>query len=254
MSGKIILDEYVLIKWNGKTRKHYEEKGYKFTKRGDIFKVKIEDVSSGSGVEINIKCPICGVKGKSPINRISRQGHTKCNSCSQKNKISVLEKDNYAIVTINSKFKNCNYEFMIDLEDLNYVKNLPLSVSNVNGYDYVMTRVDGERIALHRIIINANNNEEVDHKNHNTLDNRKANLRTVTRSQNQMNRVKQANNTSGYKGVSYNERDNEWKTYITMNRKPIFKTFKEKKDAIEWRSKMEEKVYGEFRYKSDTNE
>lgn len=252
----IILDTHAFVKWSGKTRKHYEEKGYRFTGRGDIFKVKIEDISLGSEIKVNIKCPICGIESKAPIKRIYKQGHTRCNSCSQKNKISISKRDGYAIITIYSKFKSNNYDFIIDLEYLNLIKTLPLSVSSINGYNYVMTRLNGKRVALHRVIANANDNEEVDHKNHNTLDNRKSNLRIVTRSQNQMNKVKPKHNTSGYKGISYNDRDDVWRAYININKKPIFKTFNTKDEAVEWRREMENIVYKEFRYaeEDDTNE
>ncbi len=55
---------------------------------------------------------------------------------------------------------------------------------------------------LHRVLMSANRGEIVDHRNGNTLDNRRKNLRICTNSQNLMNRGKQKNNTTGFKGVS----------------------------------------------------
>lgn len=49
-----------------------------------------------------------------------------------------------------------------------------------------------------------------DHKNLNTLDNRRENLRLCTGSKNQLNREKQCNNTSGFKGVSWHKRQQKW--------------------------------------------
>lgn len=67
---------------------------------------------------------------------------------------------------------------------------------------------------MHRIIINAPNNMEVDHINRNRLDNRKCNLRLVTRQQNEWNKL-----SKGY----YWDRDrNKWRSKIYVNKKRIY--------------------------------
>ena|SRR3990167_393779 len=53
-----------------------------------------------------------------------------------------------------------------------------------------------------RIIMNATKGEMIDHINHNTLDNRRGNLRICTQIQNSRNSKIYKNNTTGYKGVS----------------------------------------------------
>lgn len=45
--------------------------------------------------------------------------------------------------------------------------------------------------------------EEVDHEDTDSRNNRKSNLRAATRDENNSNRNQQSNNTSGYKGVSW---------------------------------------------------
>ena len=57
-----------------------------------------------------------------------------------------------------------------------------------------------------------------DHKNHNTLDNRKSNLRACNQSQNCANQRKKGCNTSGYKGVTHTH-EKRWVARITVNRK-----------------------------------
>lgn len=55
---------------------------------------------------------------------------------------------------------------------------------------------------------------ETDHANGDGLDNRRANLRPATRSQNNANKQRHKNNTSGYKGVSWRKRTRQWQAYI----------------------------------------
>ena len=61
--------------------------------------------------------------------------------------------------------------------------------------------------------------EEIDHKNNDPSDNRLANLRLATDSQNQANTPKQAHNTSGFKGVSWFRRDRKWRAEIQKDGK-----------------------------------
>jgi len=62
---------------------------------------------------------------------------------------------------------------------------------------------------------------QVDHKKRmNTLDNRRSNLR-VTLDQNQQNVGLRKDNTSGYKGVSWDKGTGKWNAQIAVNRKQI---------------------------------
>jgi hypothetical protein len=58
--------------------------------------------------------------------------------------------------------------------------------------------------------------EQVDHINGNRADNRIANLRPVSIQKNRMNKCKQSNNTSGYKGVYYRKDTGKWSAQIGM--------------------------------------
>ena len=55
---------------------------------------------------------------------------------------------------------------------------------------------------------------EVDHINHDGLDNRTANLRIVASSQNKQNTRLRADSTTGYKGVYYNKQRGSFQVYI----------------------------------------
>lgn len=68
------------------------------------------------------------------------------------------------------------------------------------GYPYFGT-TKRPRPTLHRFLYSKF--QMIDHINGNKLDNRSCNLRECTNSENLMNRPKQKNNTSGYKGVHF---------------------------------------------------
>jgi hypothetical protein len=74
-------------------------------------------------------------------------------------------------------------------------------------------------IRMHREIINPPDHLVVDHINHNGLDNRKANIRPATRSQNNFNRliIKREDSSSKYKGVSWRKRRKRWHARIHVN-------------------------------------
>ncbi len=80
-----------------------------------------------------------------------------------------------------------------------------------NGY--AAAYIDGKVIPLHRFILNAKKGDEIDHINTNKLDCRRANLRLCTRSQNVMNTRLRADNTTGFKGISYIKKKRGTKKY-----------------------------------------
>jgi hypothetical protein len=61
----------------------------------------------------------------------------------------------------------------------------------------------------------------IDHENLNRSDNRILNLREATGLENQGNTPISKANTSGYKGVCWDDRRKKWKAYIHRNRKII---------------------------------
>jgi len=75
--------------------------------------------------------------------------------------------------------------------------------------------VNGKNVTLSRFIMKPPINLEVDHINHDTLDNRRSNLRVCSRSENNRNKSKIKTNTSGYKGVSF--KAGRWVAYIGVN-------------------------------------
>jgi hypothetical protein len=102
-------------------------------------------------------------------------------------------------------------------------------------------------ILMHRVIMHTPDGMDTDHINHNTLDNRKSNLRICTHSQNQMNKHKQSNNTSGHTGVSWHKRNHQWQAQIKLNGKYISLGFHDDIDeAIDAYDMKARELFGEF--------
>jgi hypothetical protein len=89
------------------------------------------------------------------------------------------------------------------------------------GKYYAARQVNRRFIYMHREIVNAPDDLHVDHANGDTLDNRARNLRLATSAQNAWNRDKYKNNTTGYKGVTYDKERDKFRAQITVHRKPI---------------------------------
>ena len=80
-----------------------------------------------------------------------------------------------------------------------------------------------KNIKMHREILDPPDHLYVDHINHHGFDNRKANLRTATHRQNSYNRIHfRKNQSSKYKGVSWNKRKKKWIVQIRYNSKHKF--------------------------------
>jgi len=72
---------------------------------------------------------------------------------------------------------------------------------------------------LHKIIMPSGQKEDVDHIDGDRTNNTRKNLRLCSRSQNCFNKHFIKNNTSGYKGVSFDKRHKKWRAYIGFNGK-----------------------------------
>jgi hypothetical protein len=75
---------------------------------------------------------------------------------------------------------------------------------------------------LHREIMNSPKGLLVDHRNNDTLDNRRANLRVATHSQNNFNCRKRKNTSSRFIGVSFDKHKVVWTAYISFHRKRMW--------------------------------
>lgn len=102
------------------------------------------------------------------------------------------------------------------------------SRANGGGYRIVHIRngVHRKEYAAHRLawfyVHGVWPKNHIDHINGIRDDNRLANLREATRSQNMANRSAQSNNTSGLKGVSFHKAGRKWRGDLQVAGKPLF--------------------------------
>jgi hypothetical protein len=92
----------------------------------------------------------------------------------------------------------------------------PAGASHKRGYRRI--KIDRREYQAHRLVwlwVTGNwPQAEIDHINLDRADNRFCNLRAASRSQNKMNKPRQSNNTSGFKGVSWNRSRQKWLAQI----------------------------------------
>jgi len=85
---------------------------------------------------------------------------------------------------------------------------------------------------------------EIDHINHNPMDNSWTNLRAVNKKMNARNRSLNTNNKSGITGVFWNKNDRRWIAQIRAHGKAIYLGSFHKKDDAAKARKLVEKEYG----------
>lgn len=169
--------------------------------------------------KIKIKCDYCG--NIFEAYKSSRRGNKvfcskKCESLSRIKRNKITIKENYAEIIVSSK-KYGQKVALIDLDDVEKVKNYTWTLKNARGVFYIQssTRKNGT-LPLHRLIMNCPKDMMVDHIHHNTLDNRKFNLRICTLVENLQNKK---SNTSGRAGVNWYKTKNKWQAQIQINGK-----------------------------------
>lgn len=117
------------------------------------------------------------------------------------------------------------------------------AITSDNGLGYKIGSIFGRHFLAHRLAWAISYGEWpdiIDHINGNPGDNRIANLRSVTATENSCNTRLYKKNTSGHVGVTWSSTANKWAAQISINRKAIFLgVFDDKNAAIAARKRAE---------------
>ena len=126
-----------------------------------------------------------------------------------------------------------------DAEDAEFVEAYPWCLTN----GYPATCFEGKTQYLHRLLLNAQLGTIIDHINGDKLDARRCNLRFVTHAENLQNQKLRVDNSTGVRGVSFEQYTQRYLAQIVVNGKRIkkarFATLKEAEVAVkQWRAEF----------------
>lgn len=168
--------------------------------------------------------------------------HTKSCGCLAIEKTSLKKHNKY---DLSGSFgmlwsTNTNEKVYFDLQDSDKILQYTWWIA-INGYP--TTTINNKNITMHKLL----GYYRPDHHNKNKLDNRRSNLISCTRQENQRNCTISKNNTSKFTGVCWDKNKNKWVAQIMVDYKNInLGRFVEKDDAIRARLQAEAKYFGEF--------
>ena len=155
------------------------------------------------------------------------------------------------------------YTVLLDDEDLDkfkdynwYVRKPVIEGSNIL-YVYGDRIIDKKRsrVSLHRYIMGCTKGDKttVDHINHNTLDNRKCNLRVCTYQENNYNSQGHHDSNSKHKGIR--KQGNKWEVRLSVNKEHKFiGLVKTLNDAIKLHDLASILHHGEYAYTENPRE
>jgi hypothetical protein len=141
---------------------------------------------------------------------------------------------------------------LVDDEDYERVSHLSwyAQVTPSTAYAVHNKRIPNQgwkKLRLHRLIMGAPDDAEVDHIDGNGLNNQRYNLRIVTRADNMKNKNIYKNNSSGYKGVTWDTSRNKWRAQVGFNGKSVtIGRFGNLEDAAQAYDDKATQLFGEF--------
>ena len=197
-----------------------------------------------------IPCPTCGglfiVTDKAPTQRV-------CSiNCRRRASRPVMEvtpeqqAGGYRLIALNH-----GQVAKVDVEDFSeLIKWTWLAHWNPRTNSYYAARTDDSSFMSRRILEVTDRSIVVDHEDHDTLNNRRANLRRATESQNSQNRKPRTDNRSGVPGICWLEKRQKWQVAITVDHHTKWLGyFSDLDQATEVRRRAVHEYHGEFGFK-----
>lgn len=140
-------------------------------------------------------------------------------------------------------------DVLLDAADYALVSDWRWTISDKDGYPYAVAFIKGHQRKMHRFLLDVSDPRvKVDHRDGNTLNNQRSNLRACTNAQNIRNQRPHADKrTSKYKGVYFEAGRKEWRAQIQVQRKKInLGRFASEMDAVRAYDTAALKHFGEF--------
>ena len=139
---------------------------------------------------------------------------------------------------------------IVDDEDFDWLNQWKWHAST-GEYAYATTnsRLKGvhKQVRMHRLIMGAVGPEVVDHISHNTMDNRRVNLRICTKAQNNYNKKPRETESSIFKGVVFDKRSKKFGAEICFNDKRTWLgTYNSELEAARAYDAIAVKLFGEY--------
>lgn len=168
--------------------------------------------------------------------------------------------DDYAIIYLVKKNGDV-YETLVDAEDIDklkqlnycwhcvYKENTQSNYARCSVYYGDVGKKKCKMVYLHNVIMDKNENEVIDHINHDTLDNRKQNLRVTINRRNLRNRKgANSNNKLGIRNVNYIRKSNEYWVQFSKNYEKFVWKFPsdQLEEACRFAEEKRNELYGEF--------
>lgn len=139
------------------------------------------------------------------------------------------------------------YVALVDDDDFDFLSQWKWCFDGRYASRVVKAKGKQTLIRMHRVISGASSGEVIDHANGDKLDNRRANLRRATHSQNSMNSKVPKDNKSGVKGVFWNTGLGRWQASICLDGKRLYLgVFKDVEEARLNRRCVARILFGEF--------